>query len=31
VKNWKLIDWAFFAAYTAAVVVIVLDSLGWPI
>lgn len=26
----KPIDWAFAAAYTAATIVIVMDSLGWP-
>lgn len=26
----KPIDWALAAAYTAAAIVIVMDSMGWP-
>jgi len=26
----RRVDWALAAAYTAATIVIVMDSLGWP-
>jgi len=29
-RRLKPIDWAMGAAYTAATIVIVMDSLGWP-